>query len=96
MTGGSNQEHESKRARRDYERRVHTVSPRLPLNRPAWSMVPITFDENDFQVRDNPHTDTFVATANVAGFTLHNNLIDNGSFAYILFIKPFKQMNLDW
>ena len=39
--------------------------------------------------------DTFVATANVAGFTLHNILIDNGSSADILFIKPFEQMNLD-
>jgi hypothetical protein len=39
ITGGSNQEHESKRARRSFERRVHTVSPRLPLNRLVWSMV---------------------------------------------------------
>ena len=58
-------------------------------------MVPITFDENDFQVRDYPHTDAFVATANVAGFTLHNILIDNGSSTNTLFIKPFEQMNLD-
>ena len=36
-----------------------------------------------------------VATANVASFTLHNILIDNGSSADILFIKPFEQMNLD-
>ena len=58
-------------------------------------MVPITFDENDFQVRDFPHTDAFVATANIDGFTVHNILIDNGSSADILFIKPFEQMNLD-
>jgi hypothetical protein len=95
ITGGSNQEHENKRARREFERRVHTVSPRVPLNRPVWSMVPITFDENDFQVRDFPHTDAFVATTNIAGFTIHNILIDNGSSADILFIKPFEQMNLD-
>ena len=58
-------------------------------------MVPITFDENDFQVRDFPHTDAFVATTNIARFTVHNILIDNGSAADILFIKPFEQMNLD-
>ena len=58
-------------------------------------MVPITFDENDFQVRDYPHTDAFVATVNVAGFTLHNILIDNESSTNTLFIKPFEQMNLD-
>ena len=69
--------------------------PRLPLNRPAWSMVPITFNKNDFQVRDFPHTDAFVATTNIAGFTVHNILIDNGSSIDILFIKPFEQMNLD-
>ena len=95
ITGGSNQEHENKRARREYERRVHTVSPRVPLNRPAWFMVPITFDENVIQVRDFPHIDAFVATANIAGFTVHNILIDNGSSIDILFIKPFEQMNLD-
>ena len=53
------------------------------------------FDENDFQLQDYPHTDAFVATTNVAGFTLHNILIDNKSSTDILFIKPFEQMNLD-
>lgn len=95
ITGGSNQEHESKRDRRDYERRVHTVTPRLPLNRPAWSLVPITFDESNFQLRDFPHIDAFIATANVAGYTLHNILKDTGSSADILFIKAFESMQLD-
>jgi hypothetical protein len=39
--------------------------------------------------------DAFVAKTNIAGFTIHNILIDNGSSADILFIKPFEQMNLD-
>lgn len=94
-TGGSNQEHMSKRAKKDHQRRVLTVTPRVPLNRPAWSTVPITFDESDFQVRDFPHTDAFVVTANVAGFTLHNILLDNGSSADILFAKPFETMGFD-
>jgi hypothetical protein len=34
-------------------------------------------------------------TANIVGFIVHNILIYNGSSADILFIKPFKQMNLD-
>jgi hypothetical protein len=66
---------------REFKRRVHIVLPRVPLNRPAWSMVTITFDENDFEVRDFPHTDAFVATTNLARFTVHNILIDNGSSA---------------
>lgn len=65
------------------------------MNRPAWSLIPITFDEDDFQVRDYPHCDAFVATANVAGYTLHNILIDTGSSADILFIKAFEAMRLD-
>ena len=95
ITGGSNQEHENKRVRKDFERSVHTVSPRVPLNRPAWSMVPITFDESDFQARDFPHTDAFIAITNISGFTVHNILIDNVSSTNILFIKPFEPMNLD-
>jgi hypothetical protein len=58
-------------------------------------LVPITFDESDFQVRDFSHFDAFIATANVAGYTLHNILIDIGSSVDILFIKAFKSMGLD-
>ena len=58
-------------------------------------MAPITFDENNFQVWDFPHTDPFIVTTNIAEFTVHNILIDNGSSADILFIKPFEQMSLD-
>jgi len=90
ITGGSNQEPENKRARWDFERIVYTISPRIPLNRLAWSMVPITFDENNFRVWDFPNTDAFVATMNIARFTVHNILIDNRSSADILFIKPFR------
>ena len=41
------------------------------------------------------NTDDFVATTNIARFTVHNILIDNGSSTNILFIKPFEQINLD-
>jgi hypothetical protein len=46
-------------------------------------------------VRDFPHTEAFVAMANIARFIVHNILIDNESSVDILFIKPFEQMNLD-
>lgn len=71
------------------------MSPRLPLNRLAWSLVPITFDKNDFQVRDYPHCNAFVTTANVAGYTLHNILVDIGSSTNIVFIKAFESIGLD-
>jgi hypothetical protein len=58
-------------------------------------MVPITFNKSDFQVRDFPHIDAFISIANIAGFTIHNILVDNGSSTDILFIKPFEHMNLD-
>jgi hypothetical protein len=58
-------------------------------------MTPITFNESDFQVRDYPHCDAFIATANVAGYILHNILVDNGSSADILFIKAFECMAFD-
>jgi hypothetical protein len=58
-------------------------------------MVPITFVEDDFQVRDFLHTNAFMATANIASFTIHNILIDNRSSTDILFVKPFEQMKLN-
>jgi len=65
------------------------------MNRPAWSQVLVTFNESDFHVRDYPHTDAFITVANVAGYTLHNILVDTDSSAYILFIKSFEAMGLD-
>ena len=75
---------------RTRELEVNSKEECTPLNRPAWSMVLIIFDENNFLVWDFPHTDAFVAMANIARFTVHNMLINNGSSADILFIKPFE------
>jgi hypothetical protein len=46
-------------------------------------------------LHDFPHTDAFVATTNVAGYTLHNILVDTRSSVDILFIKAFESMGLD-
>lgn len=41
------------------------------------------------------HTDAFMVTANVEGYTLHNILINTVGSADILFIKPFTDMRMD-
>lgn len=58
-------------------------------------MVPIAFTKEDFKVWDYPYSDVFVVTVNVAGYTLHNILINTASLANILFIKPFNSMGMD-
>jgi hypothetical protein len=62
ITGGSNLEHDNKRARRDFVRRVLTISPKTPIAHPAWKTTPITFSEADFRVKDFPHYDALVVT----------------------------------
>jgi hypothetical protein len=57
-----------------------------------WCQLPSTKATSKCEIT---HTDTFIETTNIDGFTVHNILIDNGSSTDIIFIKPFEQMNLD-
>jgi hypothetical protein len=63
-----------------------------PFVRSKWSHIPITFSQEDLQLKDYPHNDAMVISCVIKGFLVHNVLVDIGSAAGIIFAKAFKQM----
>jgi hypothetical protein len=57
-----------------------------------WSLIPITFSQEDLQLKDYPHNDAMVISCVIKGFLVHNVLVDTGSAADIIFAKAFRQM----
>jgi hypothetical protein len=56
--------------------------------------VPITFIQEDYQLKSTNYNDTKVIEVNIAGWVFGKILVDNGSSADILFLKTFEKMNL--
>jgi hypothetical protein len=71
---------------------VEHVTVQGPYIKSKWSHVPITFSQEDIQLKDYPHNDAMVISCVVKGFLVHNVLVDTGSAADIIFVKAFRQM----
>jgi hypothetical protein len=65
---------------------------REPSSSQKWSHIPITFSQEDLQLKDYPHNDVMVISCVIKGFLVHNVLVDTGSAADIIFAKAFRQM----
>jgi hypothetical protein len=63
-----------------------------PFIKSKWSHIPITFSQDDLQLKDYPHNDAMVISCIIKGFLVHNVLVDTGSAADIIFAKTFRQM----
>jgi hypothetical protein len=63
-----------------------------PFINSKWSHIPITFSQEDLQLKDYPHNDAMVISCVIKGFLVHNVLVDTGSAADIIFAKAFRQM----
>ena len=58
-----------------------------PFIKSRWSHIPITFSQEDLQLKDYPHNDVMVISCVIKGFLVHNVLVDTGSAADIIFCK---------
>jgi hypothetical protein len=63
-----------------------------PFIKSKWSHIPITFSQEDLQLKDYPHNDAMVISCVIKGFLVHNVLVDTGSSADIIFAKAYRQM----
>jgi hypothetical protein len=92
ITGGSSLEPANKKQKKEAQRRVQHVGVQGPFVRSKWSHIPITFSQEDLQLKDYPHNDAMVMSCVIKGFLVHNVLVDTGSAADIIFAKAFRQM----
>jgi hypothetical protein len=77
---------------KEAQRRVQHVGVHGPFIKSRWSHIPITFSQEDLQLKDYPHNDAMVISCVIKGFIVHNVLVDTGSAADIIFAKAFRQM----
>jgi hypothetical protein len=91
ITGGSSSEPANKK-KKEAQRRVLHVGVQGPFITSKWSHIPITFSQEDLQLKDYPHNDAMVISCVIKEFLVHNVLVDTGSAADIIFAKAFRQM----
>jgi hypothetical protein len=92
ITAGSSSEPANKKHKKEAQRRVQHVGVQGPYIKSKWSHVPITFSQEDLQVKDYPHNNAMVISCVIKGFLVHNILVDTGSATDIIFAKAFRQM----
>jgi hypothetical protein len=92
ITCGSCSEPVNKKQKKEAQRRVQHVRVQGPFIKLKWSHIPITFSQEDLQLKDYPHNDAMVISCVIKGFLVHNVLVDTGSAADIIIAKAFRQM----
>jgi hypothetical protein len=78
--------------KKEAHRTVQHVGVQGPFIKSKWSHIPITFSQEDLQLKDYPHNDAKVISCVIKEFLVHNVLVDTGSAADIIFAKAFRQM----
>jgi hypothetical protein len=92
ITGGLSSELANKKQKKDAQIRVQHVGVQGPFIKSKWSHIPITFSQEDLQLKDYSHNDAMVISCVIKGFLVHNVHVDIGSAADIIFAKSFWQM----
>jgi hypothetical protein len=92
IIGGSCSEPANKKQKKEAQRMIQHVGVQGPFIKSKWSHIPITFSQEDLQLKDYPHNDAMVISGVIKGFLVHNVQVDTGSAADIIFAKAFRQM----
>ena len=74
IIGGNSMDHENNSQRRNYFRRVNSISMEGTYKETRWSHLPITFLEEDLQLKYYPHMDAMVIEANIDGWGVSKNI----------------------
>jgi hypothetical protein len=85
-------EQANKKQKKEAQRRVQHVGVQGPFIKSRWSHIPITYSQEDLQLKDYPHNDAMVISCVIKGSLVHNVLVDTGSAADIIFAKAFRQV----
>jgi hypothetical protein len=94
ITRGSSVDFDTKRQKKDHYRSVNHIALTGPVVQTKWSHVPLTFDARDVDLRSAPHADAMVINCRVAGWDLHEVLVDKASQANIIFLHAFDCMGI--
>jgi hypothetical protein len=89
ITSGSSFKPANKKQNKEAQRRVQHVGVQRPYIKSKWSHAPITFSQEDLQLKDYPHNDAMIISCVIKGFLVHNVLVDTGSATDIIFAKSF-------
>jgi hypothetical protein len=92
ITYGSCSKPANKKQKKEVQRRVQHVGVQGPFIKSKWSHIPITFSQEDLQLKDYSHNDAMVISCVIKGFLVHNILVDTDSASDIIFAKSFRQM----
>jgi hypothetical protein len=60
IIGGSSSEPANKKQKKEAQRRVQHVGVQGPFIKSKWSHIPITFSQEDLQLKDYPHNNVMV------------------------------------
>ena len=89
FTGGS-----FKSLKKAYQRQVNSVHIIPPFKQQRKDQ-DMSFNEADARGLKQPHNDPLVIMLNIEGFNTKMILVDNGSFANIIYLPTFQQLKLD-
>lgn len=95
ISGGNSIEYDTRNEKRNYFRRVNSISTQAPFKKTRWSHLPITFSEQDLKLKDYPQMDAMIIEANIDGWAVSKILIDGGSSADIIFTSTLDAMKID-
>ncbi|KAL2465199.1 Uncharacterized protein Adt_41050 [Abeliophyllum distichum] len=95
IVGGSQYLEGSRRQRCKLSKKAHNSYQVLPGTTANSDAEKFSFSEEDASHVLQPHSDALVITMLVSRVNIHQTVVDDGSFVNVLYLRTFKQMDID-